>query len=147
MNTMKLTAIAAALLAGLIVAAAADNKIEAGPKGGRILDKTNPKAEFLVEKDRTVSITFYDDKWQPVPAGNQIVTVIAEPKSGKTKLELTRKDGRLVSDTPLPEGEGYILVVMLKAREDAKPQNFRFKLDTYTCGGCKRAEYACTCGH
>jgi len=73
--------------------------------------------------------------------------VVAEAQSGKTKLELTRKDGRLVSSTPLPEGEGYMIVVMLKAREDTKSQNFRFKLDTHNCGGCKRAEYACTCGH
>jgi hypothetical protein len=121
--------------------------MEAGPKGGRLLEMTSPRAEFIVEKDRTVAIAFYDDQLQPLPAGNQVVTVIAEAKSGKARLELTRKDGRLVSTTPLPEGEGYTVVVMLKAREDTKSQNFRFKLDLHTCGGCQRAEYACTCGH
>ena len=127
-NLFVLT-LAATLSAGLLIASAADKKIEAGPKGGRILDKTTPKAEFLVERDRTVSIAFYDDKLQPVPVGNQVVTVMAEAKAGKTKLELTRKDGKLVSQTPLPEGEGYTVVVMIKAREDAKSQNFRFALD------------------
>ena len=43
--------------------------------------------------------------------------------------------------------DGYNLVVQFKQTADAKPQNFRFKLDLHTCGGCKRAEYACTCGH
>jgi hypothetical protein len=133
--------------AGLLASAGAEKKIEGGPKGGRLLDKTSPKAEFFVEKDRTVTISFYDDKLQPVPVGNQVVTVIAEAKSGKAKVELERKGGRLVSSMPLPEGDGYTIVVMIKAREDAKSQNFRFKLETHTCGGCKRAEYACTCDH
>ncbi|HKS37338.1 MAG TPA: hypothetical protein VJW76_09130 [Verrucomicrobiae bacterium] len=145
-NLRILTAVTV-LCAGLFTIAAAEKKVEAGPKGGRLLDKTSPKAEFFVEKDRTVSITFYDDKLQPVPVGNQVVTVIAEAKSGKARLELARKDGRLVSRMPLPEGEGYLIVVMIKAREDAKSQNFRLKLETHVCGGCKRAEYACTCGH
>jgi hypothetical protein len=126
---------------------AADKKIEAGPKGGRLLEQTAPRMEFVVEKDRTVVINFYDDKLQPLPAGNQVVTVIAETKSGKTKLELTRKDGKLVSQIRLPEGDGYPVVVMIKAREDAKSRNYRFVLDLRVCGGCKRAEYACTCDH
>jgi len=144
MKTSLLT-LAGVLCAGLLTVNAAE-KIQAGPKGGRILEKTMPKAEFFVEKDRTVTIAFYDEKLQIVPVGNQVVTVIANAKSGKTTLALARKDGRLVSQTPLPEGEGYDIVVMIKAREDTKSQNFRFKLDTSTCGGCKRAEYACTCG-
>ena len=145
-NLLMLT-LAGALCAGLSIATAADKKLEAGPRGGRLLEKTAPRAEFLVEKDRSVSITFYDDKLQPLPVGNQVVTVMAEAKAGKTKLEFARKDGRLVSQMPLPEGEGYTVVVMLKAREDTKSQNFRFTLDLSTCGGCKRAEYACICGH
>lgn len=144
-TTIKLTTIAAVLLAGLLHATAAEKKVETGPKGGRLLEKTSPKAEFFVEKDRSVTITFYDDKPQPVPVGNQVVTVIAEAKSGKTNIGLVRKDGRLVSQTALPEGEGYTVVVMIKAREDTKSQNFRFKLDLSICGGCKRAEYACSC--
>jgi len=139
--------LAVALCAALSTATAADKKLEAGPRGGRLLEKTAPKAEILVEKDRTVSITFYDDKLQPLPVGNQIVTVIADAKTGKAKLEFTPKDGRLISKTPLPAGDGYGIVVMLKAREDAKSQNFRFTFDTSICGGCKRVEYACICGH
>jgi hypothetical protein len=40
-----------------------------GPKGGRLLDKTEPKAEFFLEKDHTVTITFYDAALKPVSAG------------------------------------------------------------------------------
>jgi len=147
MKNLLKSILAGALCAGLLTATAAEKKVEAGPKGGRLLEKTSPKAEFVVEKDRIVTINFYDDKLQSLPAGNQVVTVIADAKSGKARLEFERKDGRLVSKTPLPEGDGYGLVVMLKAREDAKSQNFRFTFDTSTCGGCKRVEYACTCGH
>lgn len=48
-----------ALCASLLTATAAQ-KIAGGPKGGRILDKIEPKAKFFVEKDETIGITFYD---------------------------------------------------------------------------------------
>jgi hypothetical protein len=146
-TNLTVLALALTLGAGLLPLLAAGKNIEAGPKGGRLLDNTSPRAEFLVEKDHTVAIAFYDDQLRPVPAGDQMVTVIAEARGGKTRLDLTRKDGRLVSPAPLPDGDGYLVVVMLKAREDAKSQNFRFRLELHECGGCKRAEYACICGH
>ena len=138
--------LAGALCAGLITVNAAD-KIVGGPKGGRLLEKTEPRAEFHVEKDRTVTITFYDNALKPVAAGVQGVTVIADAKGGKAKLEFEKKGDALVSKAKLPEGDGYDLVVQFKQTADAKPQNFRFKLDLHHCGGCKRAEYACTCDH
>jgi hypothetical protein len=60
-------------------------------------------------------------------------------------VEFEKKGDVLVSKTKLPEGDGYNVVVQFKLTADAKPQNFRFKLETHTCGGCKRAEYSCTC--
>ena len=137
--------IAGVLLAGLCVAGAADKKHLGGPKGGRLLEKTEPKAEFFLEKDRTVTITFYDAALKPVPAGEQTVTVIADAKEGKQKMEFEKKGDVLVSKGKLPEGDGYNLVVQLKEKADAKPQNFRFKLETHACETCKRAEYACIC--
>ena len=134
----------AALCAGLLTAHAAE-KITGGPKGGRILDKTEPKAEFFVEKDKTISITFYDAAMKPVPAGEQVVTVIADAKVGKTKLEFEKKGDVLVSKTKVLEGNGYNLVVQFKSKADDKPQNYRFALNMETCGKCKRAEYACIC--
>ena len=145
MNTlMKPLLLAVGLCAGLLSVNAAE-KIEAGPKGGRILEKTSPKAEFFVEKDHSVSIHFYDAAGKPMAPTSQSATVIADAKSGKQKLEFEVKGNALVSKTKLPSGDGYNLVVQLKQSAEARPQNFRFTLDTSTCGGCKRAEYACTC--
>jgi len=142
---LKVIALAGVLCAGFLTLNAADKKHLGGPKGGRLLEKTEPKAEFYVEKDRTVTITFYDAALKPVPAAAQSVTVIADAKDGKSKLDFEKKGDGLVSKTKLPEGDGYNVVVQFKQAADAKPQNFRFKLETHECGGCKRAEYACTC--
>jgi hypothetical protein len=144
-TSIKLLTLAGVLCAGILTLPAADKKELAGPKGGRLLEKTEPKAEFFMEKDHTVTITFYDAALKPVPASAQSVTVIADAKGGKQTIEFEKKGDVLVSKTKLPEGDGYNLVVQFKQTADAKPQNFRFKLETHTCGGCKRAEYSCTC--
>ena len=141
---MKSIALAGVLCAGLITSTAAE-KVQPGPKGGRILEKTSPRAEFFVEKDKTVSITFYDLAGKPIAPDSQSAKVIADAKSGKQTLEFEKKGDALVSKTKLPEGDGYNVVVQLKQTTEAKPQNFRFKYESHTCGGCKRAEYACTC--
>lgn len=133
------------LCAGGLPLPAADQGHLAGPKGGRLLEKTKPKAEFYLEKDRTVTITFYDDKLRPVPAASHVVTVVAEGKEGKARIEFEKKGDVLVSKGRIPEGEGYNLVVQLRQTVDSRPQNYRFKLETHTCGGCQRAEYACHC--
>ena len=144
-TSLKLLTLAGVLCAGLLTLHAADKKHLGGPKGGRLLEKTEPKAEFFLEKDHTVTITFYDAALKPVAVGAQIVTVVADAKEGKATVEFEKKGDVLVSKTKLPEGDGYNLVVQFKPTADAKPQNFRFKLDTHTCGECKRAEYACIC--
>ncbi len=136
----------AALCVSLFTATASDKHVHlAGPKGGRILDKTTPHAEFVFEKDRSITINFYNAELKPVAATTQVVTVIATAKDQKTTIEFEKKGDALVSKTKLPDGEGYNLVVQFKQTADAKPQNFRFKLDLHTCGECKRVEYACTC--
>ena len=139
--------IALSLTAGLLSSVAAEKKVEAGPNGGRLLEKTSPKAEFLVEKDHSIKVSFFDTALKPVAVTGQHVTVIADEKGGTTKLEFEKKGDVLVSKTKLPEGDGYPVVVQFKQDAEAKPQNFRFSLELQKCGGCKRAEYACTCGH
>lgn len=149
-TNLRILTLAVALCAGLALPAAAaekDHKHQATPKGGRLLEKTEPHAEFVVEKDRTVTINFYDHDMKTVPVAAQTVTVIADAKSGKATLEFEKKGDSLVSKTKLPDGEGYNVVVQFKQTADAKPQNLRFKLDLHTCGECKRAEYACICNH
>ncbi len=143
---LKLFVLVGALWAGLLGVKAAE-KVVGGPKGGRLLEKTEPRAEFFVEKDKTVTVTFYGAALKPVPVAAQSMTAIAEAKGGKATIEFEKKGDVLVSKTKLPEGDGYNLVVQFKQNATARPQNFRFSLDTHTCGGCQRAEYACTCGH
>ena len=100
----------------------------------------------MVETNRTVTINFYNHDMKPVAVTTQTVTVIANAKE-KATIEFEKKGDSLVSKTKLPDGDGYNLVVQFKQTAEAKPQNFRFKLDMHICGGCKRAEYGCTCGH
>lgn len=145
MNIRILT-MATALCIGLLSASAAEKKLIGGPKGGRLLENTEPRAEFFVEKDHTVTVTFYDANLKPVPAADQSVSVVADAKGGKTKLDFEKKGDVLVSKSKLPEGDGYNVVVQFKKTADAKPQNFRIKFDQKTCGECKRPEYACICG-
>ncbi len=145
MKMIHLSTLVGVFCAGLLSANGADTKNLAGPKGGRLLEKTEPIAEFFLEKDHTATVTFYDAKRKVVPAALQQVTVIADAKGGKARIEFERKGDALVSKSKLPAGDGYNLVVQVKQTAGARPQNFRFILDTHTCGGCKHAEYACSC--
>lgn len=119
----------------------------AGPKGGKLLDNAAPRAEFVIGTDRRVTVNFYDAQLKPVPASGQVVAVTAEPKSGKVPLTMEAKDGAFASKEPLPDGDGYNLIVQVKANADATPQNFRITYDFHECGGCKLKEYACICDH
>lgn len=137
-----LIAVAAACSA---VSLSAADKIIGGPKGGRLLEVEGQKAEFFVTPDKRVEITFYDAALKPVAPAEQVVAVTAEPNSGRTKLDLEKTATGYVSKTALPDGAPYRVVVQMRAKPDAKPQNYRVDLNLKTCGECDRAEYACTC--
>jgi hypothetical protein len=148
-TNLRILTLAVALCAGLALSAFAADKHKhiATPKGGRLLEKTEPHAELVVEKDRSVTINFYSEGMKPIAATTQNVTVIADAKSGKATLQFEKKGDSLVSKTKLPDGDGYNVVVQFKQTAETKPLNLRFKLDMSICGGCKRAEYGCTCDH
>ncbi len=148
-TNFRILTLAIALCASLALPAIGQDKPEhkATPKGGRLLEKTTPRAEFVIEKDRSATVNFYTDDMKPIAVTTQSATVIATPASGKTTIEFEKKGDVLVSRSKLPAGEGYNLVVQFKQTIAAKPQNFRFKLDLAMCGECKRAEYGCSCGH
>jgi hypothetical protein len=150
-TSFPLFALLGALCAGLFAAPSSakdtEHKHKGGPNGGRLFGQVQPHAEFLVQKDRTVAISFYDEAMKLVPVGAQTATLVAETKAGKTKIEFERKGNVLVSKGTLPEGDGYNLVLQFKQAAEAKPQNFRFKFETHDCGECRRMEYACTCDH
>ena len=133
------------LLALATTSAFADAKVKAGPRKGLILDLGGKQAEFFVEKDRSISIAVYDAALKAQPATTEVITATAEAPSGKAKIAFEVKDGKLVSTTKLPEGEGYQVVVQAKSTPEAKTRNFRIKLLLYTCKECGNPEYACTC--
>lgn len=146
---MKLNTITWALAAfcftGLTLSA---ERIVSGPKGGRLLESEPNKSEFFVTAERKVEVTFYDASLKPVAPGAQMVNVTAEPSTGKAMLEMEKTATGFVSKTALPSGEPYRVVVQTRATSEAKPKNFRVDLNLAHCGGCSKAEYACTCdGH
>jgi hypothetical protein len=136
-----------AIAASLSIPAVAAEKAQAGPQGGRILTLDGQKAEFFVKPDKTVTVSFYDEALKKSDTTGQVVTATAEAPSGKTKLEFQPVDGVLTSTAPLPEGDGYNIVVQIRQTADAKPKNFRITYETHICGECKLVEYACICGH
>jgi hypothetical protein len=116
-----------------------------GPKGGKIVTTEAPHVEFFVEKDRSVTVSFYDKDLKAVAPSGQVVSAIAEAKTGKVNLTFAAKDGALVSSAPLPEGDGYRVVLQVRDSAQAKPKNYRVEFHDEVCGECKRAEYACVC--
>jgi hypothetical protein len=146
MKTMK--SIASLILAAVAFSASAlaAEKVVASPKGGRLLETEGQKTEFFVTADKKVEINFYDAASKPVAPGAQVVSISAEPKSGRTKVELEKTATGYVSKTALPaSSEPYRIVVQVRSNAEAKPQNFRVDLNLETCGECKHPEYACTC--
>ena len=143
MKTLLNIAILAALATTSVFA---DSKVKAGPRKGLLLDLESKQAEFFVEKDRRISIALYDAALKAQPVGTEVITAIAEAPGGKVKMAFEKKGDLLVSTTPLPEGEGYQVVLQAKTAPDAKTKNFRIKLELHICGGpCGNPEYACTC--
>jgi hypothetical protein len=47
-------------------------------------------------------------------------TATAETNVGKVKLEFEKKGDALVSKTPLPEGDGYNVVLQVRAKADSR---------------------------
>src|SRR5262245_893832 len=97
---LKLLTLAGVLGAGLLLANAED-KIVPGPKGGKLLENLSPRAEFFIDKDRKVVVTFYDDNLKVVPVGEQTAAMILQPPQMRQKIEFEKKDGALVSQSAL----------------------------------------------
>ncbi|MDX2081256.1 MAG: hypothetical protein SFU53_10770 [Terrimicrobiaceae bacterium] len=121
------------------------DKVIPGPKGGKIVEVEGGHAEFFVQPDKKVSVTFYGEDMKPLPPAEQVVTLIAEAPAGKANLKFDKDADAFVSTDVLPEGDGYRVVLQIRNTPDAKPQNFRIEYHTEVCGKCNRAEYACIC--
>ncbi|HEY0943827.1 MAG TPA: hypothetical protein VGD81_01120 [Opitutaceae bacterium] len=143
--TLRLLRFAAALAFVPGASALFAAKPIAGPKGGRVLTASAPHAEFFVEKDRTVAVTFYDAGLKPLAPEARVVSAIAEAPSGKVRLEFEKTASGFVSREPLPDGDGYTIVVQIREEAGAKPRNYRVVFHDEICDECQRAEYACVC--
>lgn len=118
-----------------------------GPNGGRIIEAAGIHAEFLVRPDRKVIVAFFTEDMKPLPPGGNMISAVAEAVSGKVILDFEKTAEGFVSTTALPEGDGYRVVLQIKSDAGARPQNIRIDYVSKLCGGCKLAEYACTCDH
>jgi hypothetical protein len=153
MKTHPLIARAFAVVAfGLSLATAgahqegATKKI-AGPNGGRIITTVEPRAEFLVQPDGKVRITFLDKDSKAIAPAAQTVTVTAGERAAPKTLTFARAGNALVSDLALPKGDSVPTVVQIKATAAASVVTEKFNVDLSKCGECKLAEYACICAH
>lgn len=145
MITKKIPFLFAALFLGSLSLVAHPQK-QAGPKGGRLLD-TSPPAEFFINAERKIELTFLHSDQTPLDPGTRTARITALAPTGRTVLELEASGKALLSEQSLPEGDGYTIVVQLFEHPEARPQNFRILYEAHTCGGCDLAEYACTCDH
>jgi hypothetical protein len=122
-----------------------DHKPAAGPSGGRVIEIEGGHAEFFIQPDRKVRVTILDEANKPIAPGGQRITAIAEAPGGKARLTFGRTAEAFVSETALPDGDGYRIVLQIRATESTKPQNTRIDYNPAICEGCKHPEYACTC--
>lgn len=137
-----------ALAASLLVAGAApaeEAHLEAGPNGGKLVGTPPDQAEVIISDDGILAVTFLNAEKKPVEPGTRTVTVFAQLESGRQPVEMVAKDNAFVSTEPLPEPEGYVVVVQTRASADARPTNTRLNYEMHVCGGCDLKEYACTC--
>jgi hypothetical protein len=149
MKTQKTIALVAALLLGLChnaLLAHGEKKI-AGPNRGRVITAAEPYAEFFVQPDRKVRITFVDDHGKVVAPAAQVVTVTAGERAKPTNLKFSRQGDTLVSDIALPAGADIPAVVQIRQTPDARPAVERFHVNLAPCPECKNPEYACVCDH
>ncbi len=151
MKTQLLTTLLTLALAFTINAAGKHDHdhehAKAGPTGGRLLTKVEPRAEFFVNKDNKVEIRFIDDDNKVVAPGEQVVSVTLGDRRSPTKLSFTKDGNKLISDQPIPEGSSLPTVVQIRAKEGAKTVTEKFNLNLSQCPTCKYKEYACACGH
>ena len=119
-----------------------------GPRGGLLLAVEPHAVEFFVTADGHAELTFPAADGVETGAGTAEITLIAEPGTGRTTVALEPIPHGFRSTAPLPGPTPYRVVVQVRSAPGSAPRNSRLDLNLATCGGCQRAEYACTCeGH
>ncbi len=119
----------------------------AGPNGGRVVTSVEPHYELLVLEDRRLKITFLSDEGAAIAPGAATVVGTGGDRSKPTRFVFTEKDGSLISDAALPEGNEISLILQVKVTPDAKSVAERITMNLATCEKCEHPEYACVCAH
>lgn len=117
-----------------------------GPKGGKILEKGDLRVEFFVNSEKHVEVYLYDADLKVVIPVAQSVKAIVNAGS-KVRLSFDMTTDGFVSTDPLPEGDGYRVVLQVSDESSDSKANFRIDYHSEFCDGCSRVEYACTCDH
>jgi len=117
-----------------------------GPRGGKMLEKGDIRAEFFVNSAKHAEVYFYDADLNVVMPETQLVRAIVNA-DGKVRVRFNKTTGGFVSADPLPEGDGYRIVLQISDESTGRRANFRIEYRAGLCGGCNRSEYACTCDH
>lgn len=120
---------------------------KAGPNGGRLIHSIEPHAELVVLDDRRVKFNFLDDDLKPVPAGDQVVSLMGGDRAAPFRLAFVKEGTSLLSDKAIPAGDDHPAVLQIKANADAKATIEKFHLNLNACPTCKYKEYACICEH
>lgn len=130
------------LLAGpLPHRASASETPQVGPNGGRILPGS-PTAEFWITPERKIQITFLDSDYQPIPLSRQTARATAQLPGERLTLAFEPHENILLTTSPLPETDGYTIVVQLRSTPESRPSNHRIFFEDHLCSGCKLIEYA-----
>jgi hypothetical protein len=117
----------------------------AGPNGGKIIGATPDRAEVVISDAGLVTVSFLDDQGQVAAAGDRLVKLFALLESGRQEIPFRVEGQTIVSISPLPQPEGYTLVVQIRSHAESSPVNARIQYISSTCGECTLKEYACTC--
>ncbi len=117
------------------------------PHGGRMIELGEQQVEFYVTPEKMAEVRFFDKDMKPVKLEGAEVQLVAQA-GGSQKYDLVLKDGVFITETALPEGTEYNIVLRIKPDADSGFKNIRFVYNSVICEGCQLAEYACTCeGH
>ena len=121
--------------------------IKAGPNKGRMISTVTPQAEFFVQDNGKVKITFFDKEMNVVAPSGQSVSVVSGERISPVELTFTAEGDALVSTEALPAGNNFPTIVAIKSNADAKEVVTRLTLNLSDCSSCSNQEYACECHH
>ncbi|MFT4901735.1 MAG: hypothetical protein ACI81V_001010 [Lentimonas sp.] len=117
------------------------------PNGGRLVQTVEPHLEFLLLPDRFVQISFVNDAGELVAAAEQSIRLVGGDRSHAIRVGFERVGTVLRSTQAMPDLADMPIILQIKTDPSAGTVLEKFYLNTFTCGGCDLAEYACTCGH